>query len=198
MKKLLYLTFLLVLSTLMVSSCQDSRFSEQGVLGSTAQENGLTKVPKGQGQTAINSTGAANVLQKQVDHEGFVVNSFSCLFFQFSPCDGIRYDVTGECTIGVKETILPSGEEQVLLRIRFEGEGQEYSLRLSHSAQFGNIANQYNVAGVRGVWSGRGDAGGDLPNFQTLSSGTVFISNGTPVGMSLSTTSAKCFVDAWE
>ncbi|MCA9899223.1 MAG: hypothetical protein H6654_19005 [Ardenticatenaceae bacterium] len=115
-------------------------------------------------------------------------SSFSCYFIQPSPCDGITYEVTGKCTIGVRETVLNSREEHVQLGIRFIGQGDGYTLRISHDQVYDAIEGEYFVQGVHYEWDGKGR----LPDFESTSSGSVFMSNGLPTGLSLYTTSAQC------
>ena len=115
-------------------------------------------------------------------------SSFSCQFAQRSPCDDLDYEVTGVCTIGVRETVSHTGEEHVELLLRFIGTGDGYGLKIHHSQEYDAIGNEYSVEGVHYDW----DGSGRLPNFESTSSGTIFVSNGIPTGLSLSTTSAQC------
>lgn len=116
------------------------------------------------------------------------VSSFSCFFIQPSPCDDNTYDVTGTCTIGVRETVLNTGQEKVQLQIKFTGSGEAYSLQILHNQSYDAIASSYPVAGVHYEWNGHGRN----PDFESTSSGTVSISGGSPSGLSLSTTGTLC------
>lgn len=115
-------------------------------------------------------------------------SSFSCYFIQPSPCDDNTYEVTGTCTIGVRESVSNAREEEAQLFIRFIGQGDGYTLRILHAQAYDAIEDNYFVEGVHYEWDGNGR----LPDFESTSSGTVFTSNGVATGLSLYTTSAQC------
>ncbi|WP_420629534.1 hypothetical protein [Candidatus Leptofilum sp.] len=115
-------------------------------------------------------------------------SSFSCYFIQQSPCDGVTYEVTGKCTLGVRGNVSNARVEEALIGIRFIGQGDGYTVRISHGQEYDAIEDNYFVEGVHYEWDGNGR----LPDFESTSSGTVFTSNGVVTGLSLYTTSAQC------
>ncbi len=119
--------------------------------------------------------------------DGFVVSRFDGFFAETSPCDGMFYTVSGTLRVGVRERVLASGAEDVALGFLFTGQTAEYSVLYSGEARFEEIADVYDMTS-RSAWIGRGP----LPDFETFSSGTVTVSNGTPVGLRLSTDSNRC------
>lgn len=140
----------------------------------------------GGGRAVVPQTGMPNLVQSASD--GVVSSSFPGNYFQFSPCDGIRYEVFGTYTLGVRETILDSKGERVVVSLQFLGRTQDYALRLIGSVQLNQIAAQYDMDGIIGLWDGRQR----LPDFEIVSSATVFMSNGAPRGVTLTTVSARC------
>ena len=116
-----------------------------------------------------------------------VVSVFGGYYNQTSPCTGEFVQVTGTIRIEVLEQARPDGRELVHLRYSDSMSNDGYERTGSGKAVADAIADSYTFQ-TTDTWESL-DGGGD---FVTEAVATVTMSNGTPTGVTLSTTRSRC------